>query len=65
MYSLSFYSSRIIIIAEEKNVYEKFPTALINRLEKHRVAVETNLEKWQMKVMTKLLSWIDEFSNVK
>jgi hypothetical protein len=34
---------RLVLIAEDKDVYEKFPIPLINRLEKHYLGTETML----------------------
>ena len=34
---------RLVLIAEDKDVYEKFPIPLINRLEKHYLGMETML----------------------
>ena len=43
-------------------MYRKFPTPLINRLEKHFVLSETVLLKWQKKVLENLINWINKFS---
>jgi hypothetical protein len=34
---------RLVLIAEDVDVYEKFPIPLINRLEKHFLGMETML----------------------
>lgn len=52
---------RLILIAEKKKVYEEFPTALINRLEKHFVVTSTILSPEQLKVEAKLKEWIENF----
>ena len=36
---------RLVLIAEDKDVYEKFPIPLINRLEKHYLGMETMLSE--------------------
>ncbi len=52
---------RIILIAEKETVYEKFPTPLINRLEKHFVTTKTILSELQMECFWKLKAWFDDF----
>jgi len=42
-------------------VYEKFPTPLINRLEKHFVLTSSILKPWQEGVLKKLEEWINKF----
>lgn len=44
-------------------MYEKFPTPLINRLEKHFVLTSSILEDWQEDVLNKFQEWISNFSN--
>lgn len=53
--------SRLILIAERKTVYEKFPTPLINRLEKHFVSMSSVLKEWQKEVQDQLKSWAHLF----
>ncbi len=55
---------RLILIAEKSTVYEKFPTPLINRLEKHFVLTSSILEDWQEKVLRKFQEWISKASNM-
>ena len=45
-------------------MYEKFPTPLINRLEKHFVLTKTILSDWQKDVLEILEVWVDDFCNV-
>ena len=52
------------MIAEKTTVYEKFPTPLINRLEKHFVLTETVLLDWQKEVLIELTNWVHQFSEV-
>lgn len=59
------YHYRLILIAEKDTVYNKFPTPLINRLEKHFVLSETALSKWQTVVLNKFTNWIERFSEIK
>ena len=52
------------MIAEKKTVYEKFPTPLINRLEKHFVLTSSVLTEWQLDVLHHFQNWIHQFSSV-
>ena len=54
---------RLILIAEKDTVYDKFPTPLINRLEKHFVLTESILEPWQEEVLEAFDVWIKKFSD--
>ena len=54
---------RLILIAERDTVYDKFPTPLINRLEKHYVLTSHILNDWQGNVMVKFEQWINGFSD--
>ena len=56
---------RLVIIAERERVFTQFPTALINRLEKHFVISETILSSDQKQLAFKLQKWAEEFSNVQ
>ncbi|XP_076616648.1 E3 ubiquitin-protein ligase rnf213-beta isoform X2 [Chaetodon auriga] len=53
---------RLVVVEDQKKVYEHFPMPLINRLEKHRVDRSTDLELWQHRVLHKLKEWVKEFS---
>ncbi|XP_045924674.1 E3 ubiquitin-protein ligase rnf213-beta [Micropterus dolomieu] len=53
---------RLVVVEDQKKVYEHFPMPLINRLEKHRVDRSTDLEPWQRRVLHKLKEWLKEFS---
>lgn len=53
---------RLVVVEDQKKVYEHFPMPLINRLEKHRVDRSTDLEPWQHMVLHKLKEWVKEFS---
>ena len=52
---------RLILIAEKDTVYDKFPTPLINRLEKHFVLTSSILTPWQKDVLKTFEDWIDRF----
>ncbi|KAM4623618.1 E3 ubiquitin-protein ligase rnf213-beta [Polymixia lowei] len=53
---------RLVVVEDQKKVYEHFPVPLINRLEKHRVDRSTDLTPWQCRVLEKLKEWVKEFS---
>uniref|UniRef100_A0A667YC04 RING-type E3 ubiquitin transferase n=1 Tax=Myripristis murdjan TaxID=586833 RepID=A0A667YC04_9TELE len=53
---------RLVVVEDQKKVYEHFPVPLINRLEKHRVDRSTDLTPWQCRVLDKLKVWVKEFS---
>ncbi|CAJ1081416.1 E3 ubiquitin-protein ligase rnf213-beta [Xyrichtys novacula] len=53
---------RLVVVEDQKKVYEHFPVPLINRLEKHRVDRSTDLEPWQQRALYKLKEWVKEFS---
>ena len=55
----------MILIAEKTTVYEKFPTPLINRLEKHFVLYSSVLEDWQTSTLERVKKWIKDFSDVR
>jgi len=52
------------MIAEKETVYEKFPTPLINRLEKHFVLTSSVLTEEQLDVLHLFQEWIHQFSSV-
>eukprot|EP00731_Ephydatia_muelleri_P024235 Em0016g506a len=56
---------KLILIAEKAAVYEKFPTPLINRLEKHFVLTKSILSNWQHDVLDIFDEWIDQFCNIE
>ncbi|XP_069374050.1 E3 ubiquitin-protein ligase rnf213-beta isoform X2 [Paralichthys olivaceus] len=53
---------RLVVVEDQKKVYELFPVPLINRLEKHRLDRSTDLEPWQHRVLHKLKEWLKAFS---
>ncbi|XP_026171361.1 E3 ubiquitin-protein ligase rnf213-beta isoform X2 [Mastacembelus armatus] len=53
---------RLVVVEDQKKVYQHFPVPLINRLEKHRVDRSTDLEPWQLRVLHKLKEWVKEFT---
>lgn len=59
-----YFIYRLILIAEKATVYRKFPTPLINRLEKHFVLSETVLLDWQKEVLARLYQWVKDFSEI-
>ncbi|KAM3838360.1 E3 ubiquitin-protein ligase rnf213-beta-like, partial [Diretmus argenteus] len=54
---------RLVVVEDQKKVYEHFPVPLINRLEKHKVDRSTDLTPWQCRVLDKLKRWMKEFSS--
>ena len=56
---------RLILIAEKDTVYKKFPTPLINRLEKHFVLTSSVLESWQHSALREFKNWIQAFSKTR
>lgn len=56
---------RLIIIAERDRIFKQFPTALINRLEKHFVVSETILTGRQKALAAKFRNWVENFSDVE
>ncbi|XP_053269183.1 E3 ubiquitin-protein ligase rnf213-beta isoform X1 [Pleuronectes platessa] len=53
---------RLVVVEDQKKVYELFPVPLINRLEKHRLDRSTDLEPWQHRALHKLKEWVKAFS---
>ncbi|XP_068161093.1 E3 ubiquitin-protein ligase rnf213-beta isoform X2 [Antennarius striatus] len=54
---------RLVVVEDQKKVYEHFPVPLINRLEKHVLDRSTDLEPWQHGVLHKLKEWVKEFAD--
>ena len=54
---------RLILIAEKDTVYEKFPTPLINRMEKHFVLTSSILDERQETMLKEFDDWIVKFSS--
>ncbi|KAK0144079.1 E3 ubiquitin-protein ligase rnf213-beta [Merluccius polli] len=52
---------RLVVVEDQKKVYEHFPVPLINRLEKHRLGRSTDLTAWQRGVLKKLKEWVKDF----
>lgn len=55
---------RLILIAEKSAVYDRFPTPLINRLEKHFIPISTIFAPWQHAVVQELQIWVNTFSSI-
>ena len=53
---------RLVLIAEKRTVYEKFPIPLISRLEKHFVVTSSVFSDWQNDVLRQLSEWTKKFS---
>ena len=56
---------RLVIIAEKSRVFTQFPTALINRMEKHHLVSKTILSSKQQKLLETLEDWTKRFSSIK
>ncbi len=48
---------RLVLIAEDNEVYEKFPIPLINRLEKHYLGMETMLTEGKQALYSIVIAW--------
>ncbi|XP_072046322.1 E3 ubiquitin-protein ligase rnf213-alpha-like [Amphiura filiformis] len=55
---------RLIVIADKDVVYERFPTPLINRLEKHFLATSTMLTDAQQHLLKEIEQWVHRFSSI-
>jgi len=53
---------RLIVVAEKQTVYKKFPTPLINRLEKHFLTINTMLDERQQDLAKELENWAKDFA---
>ena len=56
---------RLIIVAERSKVFSSFPSALINRLEKHFVLSSTILNGEQKELTASITKWAAKFSRAK
>ena len=61
---LNDINHRLVLIADKDKVYNKFPTPLINRLEKHYLTISTILTKKQENLMIGIEKWVNDFSKV-
>ncbi len=59
-----FLVERLIVVAEDKEVYERFPIPLINRLEKHFLGMETLASDEQQEKVEILKNWARTFSEI-
>eukprot|EP00092_Neocalanus_flemingeri_P023314 GFUD01025278.1.p1 GENE.GFUD01025278.1~~GFUD01025278.1.p1 ORF type:complete len:2291 (+),score=510.26 GFUD01025278.1:413-6874(+) len=55
---------RLVLVAEDKDVYSRFPIPLINRLEKHFLGMETILQHGFTNLVDKLRLWVRSFCEV-
>ena len=55
---------KLIVIADKETVQERFPTPLINRLEKHILTMSTVLTEDCVKVSKQLIEWAHNFSTL-
>ena len=55
---------RLILVAEQTEVYDKFPIPLINRMEKHFLAMESVLSPEQQVIVDRVNEWAKLFASV-
>ncbi|XP_077867268.1 E3 ubiquitin-protein ligase RNF213-like [Saccoglossus kowalevskii] len=55
---------RLIVVADKKVVFDRFPIPLINRLEKHYLSTATMLTRLQLQVVDKLDAWVQNFTKI-
>ena len=55
---------RLILVAEQTDVYDKFPIPLINRMEKHFLAMESVLSPEQQVIVDRVNEWAKQFASV-
>ena len=55
---------RLIVVADHSTTYTKFPSALINRLEKHILTVSTILSYEELKMANEIKLYALDFANV-
>ena len=55
---------KLIVIADYSTVYEHFPSALINRFEKHTLTVSSVLSEEQKEMAIELSSWAVRFAKI-
>ncbi|KAI6655773.1 E3 ubiquitin-protein ligase [Oopsacas minuta] len=55
---------KLIVVADTETVQERFPTPLINRLEKHFLTMSTVLSEDEMIISKSLTEWANDFSTL-
>ena len=55
---------KLIVVADKQTVQERFPTPLINRLEKHILTMSTVLTEDELIISKQLADWADKFSTL-
>ena len=55
---------KLIVVADKQTVQERFPTPLINRLEKHILTMSTVLTEDGLIISKQLADWADKFSTL-
>ncbi|KAI6647051.1 E3 ubiquitin-protein ligase [Oopsacas minuta] len=55
---------KLIVVADKETVQERFPTPLINRLEKHILAMSTVLSENDVRILQQLAGWAKRFSTI-
>ena len=56
---------KLIVIADKKTVCERFPTPLVNRLEKHFLNMSSVVPEQGIRIAEQLREWVDQFSTIQ
>ena len=56
---------KLIVIADKKTVCERFPTPLVNRLEKHFLNMSSVVPEQGIRIAKQLREWVNEFSTIQ
>ena len=56
---------KLIVIADKKTVCERFPTPLVNRLEKHFLNMSSVVPEQGIRISEQLREWVEEFSKIR
>ena len=56
---------KLIVIADKKTVCERFPTPLVNRLEKHFLNMSSVVPEQGIRIAEQLREWVNEFSTIQ
>ena len=56
---------KLIVIADKKTVCERFPTPLVNRLEKHFLNISSVVSEQGIRMSEQLREWVNDFSTIQ
>ena len=56
---------KLIVIADKKTVCERFPTPLVNRLEKHFLNISSVVSEQGIRISEQLREWVNDFSTIQ